>query len=93
MRHQAQKGFCGILSSYYVVFEESFSSTLAYISRRYSEVMDMHPYMSYIPCDKYWKEHTGNIIKFAQLEEGGLLSETREDAKNDDKISDKSNDN
>ena len=53
MRHQAQKGFRGILSSYYVIFDESFSTTLAYISRRYSEVMDMHPYVSYIPCDKY----------------------------------------
>ena len=32
-----------IISSYDVVFDESFSSTLAYTSRPYSEAMDMRP--------------------------------------------------
>ena len=62
LRHQAQKGFCGIfvgipehqklylvyvlstrkvISSYDVVFDESFSSALAYMSRPYSEAMAM----------------------------------------------------
>ena len=43
MRRQAQKGFCGIFvgipqhPSYDVVFDESFSSALAYTSQPYSE--------------------------------------------------------
>ena len=64
MRHQSQKGFCGIfvgipehqkryleyvpstrkiIYSYDFVFDESFSSALAYISRPYSEAMAMRP--------------------------------------------------
>ena len=72
MRHQAQKGFCGIfvkipqnqkgylvyapnsrkiISSYDVVFDENFSSVLAYTSQPYSEAMSMYPAMRYTPCD------------------------------------------
>ena len=68
MRHQAQKGFCGIfvgipehqkgyflyvpstrkvISSYDVVFDESFSSALSYMSRPYSEAMKMRPAVTY----------------------------------------------
>ena len=46
--------------------------------------------MSYIPCDIYSKEQTGNIITFAQFEEGGLLSETRDNAKSGDESDDDS---
>ena len=70
MRHQAQKGFCGIfvgitenqkgylvyvlitrkvISSYDVVFDESFSSALSYTSRPYSEAMAMRPAVTYTP--------------------------------------------
>ena len=73
MRHQAQKGFCGIfvgipehqkgylvyvpstmkiISSYDVVFDESFSSALAYTSRPYSEAMVMRSAVTYTPYAK-----------------------------------------
>ena len=48
----------------------------------------MRLYMSYVLCATYSKEKTGGIITFAQFEEGGLLSETCEDAESDDEIGD-----
>ena len=98
MRHQAQKGFCGIfvgipqhqkgylvyvpctrkiISSYYVVFYESFSSTLAYTSQPYAEAMAMRQAVSYTPYTTYSREQNVNIIKLAQFEKGDLLSETQ----------------
>ena len=59
-----------IISSYDVVFDESFSSTLSYTSQYYSEAMDMRPAVSYVTCATYSREQTGNIITFAQFEEG-----------------------
>ena len=38
-----------IISSYDVVFDESFSSVLEYMSRTYSEAKDMHPEVTYTP--------------------------------------------
>ena len=38
-----------IISSYDVVFDESFSSALAYTSRPYSEAMAMRPSVTYTP--------------------------------------------
>ena len=38
-----------IISSYDFVFDESFSSALAYKSRPYSEAMDMRLYVTYTP--------------------------------------------
>ena len=38
-----------IISSYNIVFDESFSSALAYMSQPYSEAMDMRPEVLYIP--------------------------------------------
>ena len=93
MRHQAQKGFCGIffgipehqkgylvyvpitrniLSSYDVVFDKSVSSALAYTSRPYSEEMTMRPAVTYTQYATSSKEQTGNIITFAQFEEGNI---------------------
>ena len=98
MRHQAQKGFCGIivgiphhqkgylvyvphtrkmLSSYDVVFDESFYRALAYMSQPYAEAMYMQPAVSCITYDTYSREKTSNIITFTQFEEGNLLSETQ----------------
>ena len=54
--------------------------------------MAMRPDVSHIPCATFPKEQTGNIIKFAQFEEGSLLYETRENAESDDKSGDASND-
>ena len=53
------------------------SSMLAYTSKTYSEAMAMRPAVSYTPYVTYSREQTGNIITFAQFEEGGLLFETR----------------
>ena len=40
----------------------------------------MRPAMSYIPYATSSRGETGDIITFAQFEEGGLLSETHKDA-------------
>ena len=61
-----------IISSYDVVFYESFSSMLAYTSRPYSEVMAMRSKVTYTPYATSSKEKTGDIITFAQFEEGNL---------------------
>ena len=58
-----------IISSYSVVFDESFPSTLAYISRKYAEAMDIRLAVSYIPYATYSREQTSNIITFVQFEE------------------------
>ena len=93
MRHQAQKGFCGIfvgipehqkgylvyapstrkvISSYDVVFDESFSSELSYTSRPYSEAMAMRLTVTYTPYVTSLKEQTGDVITFTQFEEGNI---------------------
>ena len=82
-----------IISSCDVVFDERVSSALAHTSQPYSESMDIHPSMLYIPCAASSKEQTGDIITFAQFEEGNLLSGTREDAESDDESGDKTDDN
>ena len=53
-----------IISSYDVVFDESFSSALAYTPKTYSEAMAMRPEVSYTPYAMSSREQTGNIIAF-----------------------------
>ena len=105
MRHQVQKGFCGIffgipqhqkvylvyvasarkiISSYDVVFDESFSTELAYTSQPYSEAMVMRPAVTYTPCATSSRGKTGDIITFAQFEEGNILTKTCNDAESGD---------
>ena len=105
MRHQAQKGFCGIfvgfpehqkgylvyvpstrklISSYDIVFDESFSSALSYTSRPYSETMVMRPEVTYTPYATSSREQTGDVITFTNFEEGNILTETRNDAESGD---------
>ena len=79
-----------IISSYDVVFDESFSSMLAYKSQPYSEVMAMRPDVSYIPCDTSLRGKTDDIITFTNFEEANLLSESSNDAGSGDKYDDKS---
>ena len=74
-----------MISSYDVVFEESFSSALAYTSRPYSEAMAMCMSVTYTPCATYLREQTGDIITFAHFEERVLLSEARNDVNSGDK--------
>ena len=58
-----------VLLSYGVVFDESFSSALSYMSRLYSEAMAMRPAVTYTPYATSSKEKTGNVITFAHFEE------------------------
>ena len=69
---------------YDVVFDESVSSALSYTSRPYVEVMAMRPAVTYTPYASSSKEQNGNVITFAQFEEGGTLIETRNDAESGD---------
>ena len=61
-----------IISSHDVVFDESFSSKLAYKPQPYSEAMSMRPAVTYTTCAKSSREHTGDIIMFTQFEEGTI---------------------
>ena len=81
---QHQKGYLlyvhstrKVISSYDVVFEKSFSSALSYTSRPYAEAMAMRPTVTYTPYATSSKKQTGDVITFTQLEEGNLISETR----------------
>ena len=65
-----------IISSYDVVFDESFSSPLSYTSQRYSESMKMRPAVTYSPYATFSKEQADDMITFAQFEEGNILTET-----------------
>ena len=70
---------------YNVVFDESFSSALSYTSRPYAEAMAMRPTVTYTPYVTSSKEQTGDIITFAQFEEGNLFTETHNDTESGDK--------
>ena len=62
-----------VISSYDVVFDESFSSALSYTSRTYSEAMEMRPAVTYTPHATSLREQTGDVITFTQFEESALL--------------------
>ena len=66
------------------VFDESFSSELAYTSRPYSEAMTMRPAVTYTPCATSQREKTGGIITFAQFEQVNILNKTRNNAESGD---------
>ena len=65
------------------MFDESFSSALSYTSRPYSEEMLMRPAVMYTPYATSSQKQTVDVITFAQFE-GGLLTETRNDAESSD---------
>ena len=73
-----------IISSYDVVFDESFSSALAYTSQPYSEAMAMRPAVTYTPYATSLREQTGDVITFAQFEEGNILTKPRKNAESGD---------
>ena len=50
------------------------------MSRPCSEAMVMCPAVTYTPNVMSSKEQTGDVITFAQFEEGNILTETRNDA-------------
>ena len=78
------------ISSYDVVFYERLSIALSYTSRPYYEKMAMRLSVTYTPCATSSRKKTGDIITFAQFEEGDLLSETCNDAEGGDKSDDNS---
>ena len=76
---QHQKGYLlyvpstrKIISSYDVVFCESFSSALAYKSLPYSEAMAMSLSVTYTPCATSPRGKTGDIITFTKFEGGSI---------------------
>ena len=69
-----------IISSYGVVFDESFSIALAYTSRPYSEAMVMRQEVTYTLYGKSSRAQTGDIITFAQFEQVNTLTKTCNDA-------------
>ena len=78
------------METYDVVFDESFSSALAYTSWPYSEAMVMRPAVTYTPYGTSSGEQTGDVITFAQFEEENILTETRNDAESGDKSNNES---
>ena len=79
-----------IISSYDVVFDESFSSALAYMSQPYSEAMAIRTSVTSTPCAISTREKTGNIITFTQFEEGDILTESCTDTESGDESDDDS---
>ena len=73
-----------VISSYDILFEESFSSELSYTSRPYSEAMAMRPEVTFTPYATSSKEQTVDVITFAQFDEGNILTETLNDSESDD---------
>ena len=81
---QYQKGYLiyipstqKIVSSYDIVFDETSSSALEYMSHPYSEALAMQPAVLYITYATSYHEQTDDIISFAQSEEGDLLENER----------------
>ena len=66
------------------MFDESFSSALAYTSQPYSEAMVIRPAVTYTPCAISLRGGNGDVITFTQFEDGNILTKTR----NDTEISD-----
>ena len=79
-----------IISSYDFVFDETFSSALAYTTQPYSEAMAIHPDVTYTPCATSLREKNGDIITFTQFEEGNISNKTRNDAESGDESDDNS---
>ena len=61
-----------VISSYNVVFDKMFSSAISYTSRPYLEAMVMRLEATYILYATSPKEQIGNVITFAQFEEGNI---------------------
>ena len=47
--------------------------------------MEMRPAVTYTPYATSSKEKTGDVIRFAQFEEGNMLTETRNNTESGDK--------
>ena len=72
------------------MFDENFSSVLAYTSQPYSEAMVMRPAGTYTPCATFLRDQTGDIITFTQFEKGNMWTKTSNDAESGDESDDES---
>ena len=61
-----------VISSYDVVFDEKNSSVLSYTLQPYSEATAMHQAVTYTRYATSLREQTGDVITFAQFEEGNI---------------------
>ena len=61
------------------------------MSRPYSEAMAMRPSVTYNPYATSSKEKTGNVTTFTQLEEGNILTETRNNSESGEESDNESN--
>ena len=66
-----------IVSSHDVLFDETFSNALAYISRPYSEALAIQSAVLYIMYDTSSNGQIGNIIIFSQFEEKCFVQNER----------------
>ena len=62
-----------MVSSHAVIFDKKVSNALAYTSCMYSEALSTKPKLPCILYDTSSHEKTGDIITFAQFEEGSLV--------------------
>ena len=53
-----------------VLFDKTFASALAFTMKPYHDAMLMRPSVTYTPCITATHKQTGDVIKFAQFEEG-----------------------
>ena len=60
------------------------------MSQPYSEAMVMRPAVTYTPCATSLGGQTGNIITFAQFEEGNIITKTCSNAESSDESDDNS---
>ena len=60
------------------------SSALSYTPRPYTEAIAMRTTVTYTPYATSSEEQTGDVITFAQFEEGNLITETRNNTESDD---------
>ena len=65
-------------------------NALAYTSRPYPKVMVIRPAVTYTLYATSLKEQTGNVVMFAQFEDGNILTENRNDAEIGDESDNKS---
>ena len=75
-----------VIPSYDVVFDKSSSSALSYTSQPYAEAMAMRPAVTYTLYAMSSKEHTDDVITFAQFGQGNTLTETCNDAESGDEF-------
>ena len=73
-----------IIPSYDVVFDESFSTALEYMSQPYSETMAIRPSVTCTPGAMSPREQIDNILTLVQLEEGNILTKTCNDVESSD---------